>query len=70
MIKPTKGKIGTIKPERQDFAAVEKEFGSLPPTASTAVVAERHRLAQAANVIRKLEQVALSSKTMKRTSKQ
>jgi len=61
--RPTKSKIGTIEPDRQDFRAVEKEHGPLPP-------AKRYRLAQAAKVIRKLEQVALSGKTMNRKSKQ
>jgi hypothetical protein len=50
--------------------AVEKEYGPLPPTASQAAVAERYRLAQAAKVIRQLEQVALSGKTKSRKSKQ
>jgi hypothetical protein len=55
-------KIEAIKPDQQDFDAVEKEYGPLPPTASQAALAERYRLAQAAKVIRQLEQVAFSEK--------
>jgi len=51
-----------IKPEQQDFDAVEKEYGPLTPTASPAALAERYQLAQAAKVIRQLEQ-SLSGKT-------
>jgi hypothetical protein len=57
MTRRAKSKIGAIKPDQQDFDAVEKEYGPLPPTASQAAVAERYRLAQAAKVIRQLEQV-------------
>jgi len=63
MTKPTKSKIEAIKPDQQDFDAVEKEHGLLPPNASQAVQDERYRLAQAAKVIRQLEQVAISGKT-------
>lgn len=68
MTRHTKSKIEAIKPDQQDFDAVEKEYGPLPPTASQAALAERYRLAQAAKVIRQLEQVALSSKTKGRKS--
>jgi len=64
MTRHTKSK-NAIKPDEQDFDAVEKEYGPLPPTASQAALAERYRLAQAAKVIRQLEQVALSGKTRK-----
>jgi hypothetical protein len=70
MTRPTKSKIEAIKPDQQDFDAVEKEYGPLPPAASQAVIAERYRLAQAAKVIRQLEQVALSGKTKRGKSKQ
>jgi hypothetical protein len=70
MTRHTKGKIEAIKPDQQDFDAVEKEYGPLPPTASQAALAERYRLAQAAKVIRQLEQVAFSSKTRGRKSTQ
>jgi hypothetical protein len=70
MTRHTKSKNGAIKPDQQDFDAVEKEHGPLPPTASPAALAERYRLAQAAKVIRQLEQVALSGKTKSRKSKQ
>jgi len=70
MTRRAKSKIGAIKPDQQDFNAVEREYGPLPPTASQAAVAERYRLAQAAKVIRQLEQVALSGKTKSRKSKQ
>jgi hypothetical protein len=50
------------EPDQQDFDAVDKEYGLLPPTASQTAVAERYRLAQAAKVIRQLEQVLLSGK--------
>ena len=61
--RPTKSKIEAIKPDQQDFDAVEKEYGPLPPSASQAALDERYRLAQAAKVIRQLEQVAISGKT-------
>jgi hypothetical protein len=41
-----------VKPDKQDFAAVEKERGPLPSNASEAEHAERYRLAQAAKLIR------------------
>jgi hypothetical protein len=68
MTRPTKSKIEAIKPDQQDFDAVEKEYGPLPPTAGQAALAERYRLAQSA--IRQLEQVAFSDKTKGRKSKQ
>jgi hypothetical protein len=68
MTRHTKSKNGAIKPDQQDFDAVEKEYGPLPPTASPAELAERYRLAQAAKVIRQLEQVALGGKTKNRKS--
>jgi hypothetical protein len=70
MTRPTNSKIEGIKPDQQDFDAVEKECGPLPPNASQAALAERYRLAQAAKVIRQLEQVAFSSKTRGRKSNQ
>ena len=69
MTRPTKSKIEAIKPDQQDFDAVEKEYGPLPPNASQAALAERYWLAQAAKV-RQLEQVAFSGKTKNRKSKQ
>jgi hypothetical protein len=65
MTRHTKSKIEAIKPDQQDFDAVEKEHGPLPPTASERVRAERYRLAQAAKVVRQLEQIALGGKTKK-----
>ncbi len=47
MTRHTKSKIGAIKPDQQDFDAVEREYGPLPPTASKEALAERYRLAQA-----------------------
>src|SRR5262249_58126004 len=70
MTRHTKSEIEAIRPDQQDFDAVEKEYGPLPPTASQAALAERYRRAQAAKVIRQLEQVAFSSKTKSRKSKQ
>jgi hypothetical protein len=72
MTRPTKSKIEAIKPDQQDFDAVEKEYGALPPNASQAAMADRYRLAQAAKVIRQLEQVAItiSGKTKNRKYKQ
>ena len=49
-----------VKPDKQDFDAVEREYGPLPPTASEAARAERYRLAQAAKIIRQLKEVALA----------
>ena len=66
----SKSKIESIKPDQQDFDSVEKEYGPLPPNASQAALAERYRLAQAAKVIRQLEQVAIDGKTKNRKSKQ
>ena len=60
MTKHTKDTIRAIKPDQQDFEAVEKEYGPLPPTASR----------QAAKVIRQLEQVAFSGKTNSRKAEQ
>ena len=70
MIRSTKSKSGAIKPDQQDFDAVEKEYGPLSPTANQAALAERYRLAQAAKVIRQLEQVTYSGKTKNRKSKE
>ena len=70
MTKLTKSKIEAIKPDQQDFDAVEKEHGLLPPNASQAAQDERYRLAQAAKVIRQLEQVAISGKTKNRRPRQ
>jgi hypothetical protein len=61
----TKSKIEAIKPDQQDFDAVEKEYGPLPPNASQAALDERYRLAQAAKVIRLLEQVTIGGETKK-----
>jgi hypothetical protein len=47
----------TIKPDKQDFDAVEREHGPLPPSASEAARAERYRLAQVAKITRQLEEV-------------
>jgi hypothetical protein len=55
---------------RPAFDSVEKEYGPLPPNPSQAALAERYRLAQAAKVIRQLEQVAIGGKTKNRKSKQ
>ena len=66
MTRPTKSKIEAIEPDQQDFDAVEKECGPLTPNASQAAVAERYRLAQAAKVIRQLEQIAIGGKTKNR----
>ena len=54
-----------VKPDKQDFDAVEREYGPLPPTASEAARAERYRLAQAAKIVRQLEEVALAGDTRK-----
>jgi hypothetical protein len=62
MTRNTKSKNEAIKPDQQDFEAVEKEYGPLRPNASKAALAERYRLAQVAKVIRQLEQVAFSRK--------
>jgi hypothetical protein len=70
MSRPSKSKIEAIKPDQEDFDAVEKEYGPLSPNATQAALAERYRLAQAAKVIRQLEQVTLSGKTKSRKSKQ
>ena len=68
MTRHTKSKIEAIKPDQQDFDAVEKEYGPLPPNANQAALDERYRLAQAAKVIRQLKQVALGGKTKSRKS--
>jgi hypothetical protein len=70
MTRDNKDNIRAIKPDRQDFEAVEKKYGPLPPNPSQAALAERYRLAQAAKVIRQLEQVAIGGKTKNRKSKQ
>ena len=43
-----------VKPDKQDFAAVEREYGPLPGSAGKAARAERYRLAQSAKIIRQL----------------
>jgi hypothetical protein len=48
-----------VKPDREDFDAVEREHGPLPPIASDAARAERYRLAQAAKITRQLEELVL-----------
>jgi hypothetical protein len=58
-----------IKPEQQDFDAVEKEYGPLPPNPGRVALSERYRLAQAAKVIRQLEQVAIGGETKNRKAK-
>jgi len=60
-----------VKPDKQDFDAVEKEHGPLPPTASETARAERYRLAQAAKIIRQLKEVVLigNARTMKKKRK-
>ncbi len=70
MTRPTKSKIESIKPDQQDFNLVEKEYGLLPSNPSQAALAERYRLAQAAKVIRQLEQVVIGGKPKNRKSKQ
>ena len=57
MTRPTKSKIEAVKPDQQDFNAVEREYGPLPPSASEGARAERYRLAQAAKITRQLEEV-------------
>jgi hypothetical protein len=57
MTRPTKSKIEAVKPDQQDFDAVEREYGPLPPSASEAARAERYWLAQAAKITRQLEEV-------------
>jgi hypothetical protein len=66
---PAKSKIEAIKPDQQDFDAVENEYGPPLPNASQSALAERYRLAQAAKIIRQLEQVAFSGETKNRKSK-
>jgi hypothetical protein len=48
-----------VKPDKQDFDAVEREHGPLPSTASEATRAERYRLAQAAKITRQLQEIVL-----------
>jgi hypothetical protein len=66
---PAKSKIEAIRPDQQDFDAVENGYGPTPPNASQSALAERYRLAQAAKIIRQLEQVAFTGKTKNRKSK-
>ena len=53
-----------IKPDPQDYEAVEREEGPLPANASDAEVADRYRLAQAAKLIRLYEQGKLPLEQM------
>ena len=55
--------VVAVKPDKRDFAAVEREYGPLPATAGNAARAERYRLAQSAKIIRQLKQVVLAAKT-------
>jgi hypothetical protein len=47
-----------IKPDPEDYAAVECEYGPLPPKASRAQHLYRHQLAQANKIIRLYESKA------------
>ena len=69
MTRPAKSKMEAIKPEQQDFDAVEKEYGPLAPNPGRVALAERYRLAQAAKVIRQLEQVAIGGERKNRKAK-
>ena len=42
----------SIKPERNDFEFVHREYGPLPSNATVAEQADRYRLAQAAALLR------------------
>jgi hypothetical protein len=41
-----------IKPDAEDYAAVERDYGALPATASTAECARHYQLAQATKLLR------------------
>jgi hypothetical protein len=59
----------TIKPDRQDFEAIEHEHGPLPDDATTQDQADRYRLAQAAKLIRLYEQGKLPLDLMREMDK-
>jgi hypothetical protein len=42
-----------IQPEPEDFEAVEREFGPLPPNATEQEAVHRYRLAQATKILRR-----------------
>jgi hypothetical protein len=45
-----------VRPDRQDYAAVNRRYGELPATASDEEAARHYRLAQACKPIRLYEQ--------------
>jgi hypothetical protein len=54
-----------IKPDPQDYEAIEREYGRLPPNASVAQRADHYRLAQANKLIRLYEQGRLPLAAMR-----
>jgi hypothetical protein len=61
--------IKPIKPDPQDYEAIEREHGPLPANASDAEVADRYRDAQAAKLTRLYEQGKLPLETMREMDK-
>jgi len=57
-----KGQTAMIKPDQQDFEAIEKKCGVLAANASDAEAAERYRLAQATKLIREVDEAAQQKK--------
>ncbi|MGZ3247971.1 MAG: hypothetical protein ACXWI7_11560 [Croceibacterium sp.] len=58
-----------IKPDQQDYEAVEREHGRLPESASTEERAKQYRLAQANKLIRLYEQGKLPLEVMREMDK-
>jgi hypothetical protein len=58
-----------VKPDREDYEAIEREYGQLHPSASDEECAKRSRLAQANKLIRLYEQGKLPLKLMREMDK-
>jgi hypothetical protein len=58
-----------IKPDPQDYEAIERKYGPLPPNASDAQAGERYRLAQCNKLLRLYEQGKLPLNLMREMDK-
>jgi hypothetical protein len=58
-----------LVPDRQDFAAIEREYGLPPANASDEQLMEHYRLAQAAKLIRLYENGKLPLPVMRELDK-
>jgi hypothetical protein len=66
---PARPALGKVKPDPQDYEAIEREYGRLPSNASTAECAHRYQLAQCAKLLRLYEQGKLPLALMRELDK-